>query len=117
MEEVLKIVLYLLGGLLTALVVFTITTYVIPWIKVKIGENRFDMILNQVQSFMGAAEEHSDSMNGEEKSKWVIDRILEIFPKLNRDYIQALIDGSMRVLEQEGIVNYQPKYHDRGVGY
>jgi len=111
MEDILRIVLYVLGGVLTAIVVFAVSRYVIPWLKTKLGDEKLTYILTMVQEFMSAIEENPEGKTGPEKAEWVIDRVMEIFPKLNRSFIKALINGSMRFLEQEGIVNYQKDRH------
>ena len=88
------------------LIIFVVTRYIIPWLKTKLGESKFTYILEQVQAFMCAIEENSGGRTGEEKAEWVIDQIVAMFPKLNREYVKALIDGSMRALTQDGLINY-----------
>ena len=100
-----------LGTIVGLLIIFVVTKYVIPWLKSKLGESKFEYILEQIQAFMCAIEEKNEkegrTLTSEEKAEWVVDRVIEIFPKLNREYIKALIDGSMRALTQDGLINYQ----------
>lgn len=95
-----------LGSLLGLLIIFLVTKYVIPWLKVKLGESKFTYVLTFVQAFMAAVEEDIPDGHGEEKAEWVTDRVLEVFPKLDREYVKALIKGSMRALTQDGLINY-----------
>lgn len=106
MELLTKEVLYVVGGIVGALIAFLIVRYVIPWLKVKLGDQKLSYILDYVTQFMSAIEENGIGLTGEEKAEWVIDRIIEIFPNLKREYVKALIDGSMRALTQAGIINY-----------
>lgn len=104
--EIWKDILYVVGVILGMVVVFAVTRYLVPWLKVKLGESKFLYVIQQVQAFMVAIEERAGYLPGEEKAEWVTDRVCEIFPKLNREYVRALIDGSMQALTQDGLINF-----------
>lgn len=106
MDPIWKEIFEALGVAIGLLITFIVTRYVIPWLKSKLGESKFLYILERVQQFMCAIEENPEGRTGEEKAEWVTDQILKIFPKLERSYVRALIDGSMRALTQDGLINY-----------
>ena len=115
MDLFLRELLRAAGCIIGLLIIFVVTRYVIPWLKTKLGESKYIYILSQVQEYMCAIEERSDLLTGEQKAEWVTDQIMTLFPKLNREYVRALIDGSMRYLTQEGLVNYQAKHQEMDI--
>ena len=104
--EIWKDILYVVGIILGVVVAFVVTRYLVPWLKTKLGESKFLYIMQQVQAFMTAIEERAGYLPGEEKAEWVTDRVIEMFPKLEHEYVRALIDGSMQALTLDGLINY-----------
>ena len=96
---------YVIGFAVTALVAYFAIAYLFPWFKGIIGDNNFATILTMVQLFMTAAEQNGKLPTGADRSKWVVKMVLSKFPKLNAEYVQALIDGSMTALTQDGLIN------------
>lgn len=115
-QTILPIGLYLLGLVLAALIVFLVKKYVTPWISAKcellrqqIGNEEYESLVEQIKTFMASAEVQLGAGTGADKSKMVIGWIKEIFPNIREDYVQALIDGFMKVLANEGIVHMKQK--------
>lgn len=104
-KMILELVFSFLGLVISTVGIWAIKTYVFPWLKTKLGDATFDSLLERISTFMSAAEEKFSQSEGEAKSAWVISQIQDIFPKLDKDYIQSLIDGLMKPLEKEGIIN------------
>lgn len=109
MERVLAIVLYGVGFIVVSLAGYAIVEYVIPWLKNILGDSTFTRVLTQVQLFMTAAEQSFGKHTGKEKADWVIEQVVKMFPKLNREYVKSLIEGSMKALTDDGLINYKDK--------
>lgn len=106
MELVLKPILYILGSVLSGLAIFAVNVYLIPWMKEKLGEEQYNMLVAYIKMCMSAAEEKFPTWDGDKKSEWVIEQIKQQYPKLNNEYVQTLIDGLMQPLSVDGIINH-----------
>ena len=104
--------LFGVGAIIAIVSLVLIRKYVVPWInekrellKQQLGDEQYNSLVEQIKTFMACAEVQIGAGNGKEKSKLVIQWIKEIFPEVREDYVQALIDGFMKVLTNEGILN------------
>lgn len=104
-KMVLEIIFSFVGLVISTVTIWVIKTYVAPWLKTKLGDVKYNSLLERLGTFMSAAETRFGVGSGSEKSAWVIDQVQAIFPGLGKEYVQALIDGLMRPLENDGIVN------------
>lgn len=112
MNEYITLALVGVGMVLAIVCVVLFKKYVAPWleekrelIKSQLGTEEYNYLASQIQNFMAMAEERLGAGHGKQKSELVISMIKEIFPNVNTDYVQALIDGFMKVLTNEGILN------------
>jgi hypothetical protein len=106
MELFLKPVLYLLGSVLSGLAIFAVNAYLIPYLKQKLGDDKYNMLLSYIRMCMSAAEERYPDWDGGMKSEWVIEQIKAKYPSLDNEYVQTLIDGLMQPLSIDGVINH-----------
>lgn len=112
MREYIPLILVGVGMVLTGVFVVLFKKYVAPWIaekreliKSRLDTEEYNFLTSLIQNFMAMAEERIGAGHGKQKSELVISWIKEKFPNVNTDYVQALIDGFMKVLTNEGILN------------
>ena len=112
MNEYIYLILTGVGCALAIVFVALFKKYVAPWlnekrelIKSQIGTEEYNNLTSMIRTFMAMAEERIGSGHGKQKSELVIAMIKEKFPDVNTDYVQALIDGFMKVLTKDGILN------------
>lgn len=112
MDRYIIAILFCVGMAFAIVCVVLFRKYVAPWIaekreliKAQLGTEEYNSLTTMIQTFMAMAEERIGSGHGKEKSALVIAWIKEKFPNINTDYVQALIDGFMKVLTNEGILN------------
>lgn len=88
------------------IIVFVIGTFLIPWIKQKIGASQTDELLNWVAIFVRAAEQiFRESGMGEQKKTYVIQRLQEKGYSLDLDAIDDMIEAAVLDLNREVLVN------------
>ena len=114
LELILKPILYILGSVLSGLAIFAVNAYLIPFLKQKIGDEKYDLLVKYIRMCMSAAEEKFPTWDGELKAGWVIAQIQAQYPELQNEYIQTLIDGLMQPLSNEGVVNHHYDYENLG---
>ena len=85
--------------------VFVINQYVIPWLKVKIGNDKYDELVKKIKDLMTVAEQHFGQKTGESKKQWVIDELKRAGLKFDEELVGNLIDGFTAVLTSEGVIN------------
>lgn len=104
--SLLKDGLYLLAIAVGALIVYLVARYIAPILREKLGDTRYNALVNRIKNLMCAAEQKfSEVGSGLTKSEFVIKLIREKFPKLDESYIQTVIDGLMAPMEAEGLLN------------
>lgn len=112
MDRYIIAILFCVGAAFAVALIILFRKYVSPvfaakceLIKQQLGDEQYNALVEQIKTFMACAEVQIGAGNGKEKSKLVIQWIKEIFPEVREDYVQALIDGFMKVLTNEGILN------------
>lgn len=104
-KMILEIIFSFVGLVISTVSIWAIKNYVAPWLKTKLGDAKYQSLLDRLGTFMSAAEERFGVGQGKDKSAWVIEQVQGIFPEFPAEYIQALIDGLMAPLANEGLVN------------
>ena len=105
MEMMMQLFAYALGIVLAASVLFVGKQYLIPFLKVKIGNEQYDELVNKVQDLMLIAEQHFGPKTGAEKKQFVIDELKKMGVKFDEAFVSNMIDGFMIVLENQNLVN------------
>lgn len=109
-EYILKAVFSVVGAGLGTLIAWSFKTYVFPWLKVKLGNARYEALRARIKDLMAAAEEKFGSGEGAEKSAWVVNMVLGLFPNqpdVTKEYIEIIIKSLMQELTNEGVINTQ----------
>ena len=110
LELILKPILYILGSVLSGIAIFAVNAYLIPYLKQRLGDDKYNMLVTYIKMCMSAAEEKFPNLDGEQKAEWVIEQIQMQYPGLQNEYIQTLLDGLMQPLSIEGVVNHHYNY-------
>ena len=90
LTEVIKAVLALVSVLITGLL--------IPFIRAKLETDKFSRLTEMVDIFVGAAEQIYESTQGQEKKRYVLDKLEEAGYKVSSNEIDAMIESSVLAL-------------------
>lgn len=97
-----ELVSKLIEAVVTVAVVL-ITAYVIPWLKSKIGENKYNEIVSYVEFAVRCAEKLYNTEQGKEKKQYVYSYILrkakELDIELTEEDINILIEGVVHAVK------------------
>jgi hypothetical protein len=86
MMQIIKLLITIAG--------LAITYYLVPFLKKKVGEKKFDEIYNLVAIAVNAAEQIFNQPNmGEKKKEYVIKYLHEKGVKLSEDDLNAIIEA------------------------
>ena len=96
---------YALGIVLAAGTLFVGYQYLIPWMKLKIGNEKYEELVKKVQDLMLVAEQHFGPKTGAEKKQFVIDELKKMGIKFDEVFVSNMIDGFMVVLENQNLIN------------
>ena len=87
---------------LIGLLATMITTFVIPWIKEKLGNERLVKALEWAKIAVCAAEQiYTGPGRGEEKKKYALNFLAERGITFDEDAIEALIEASVQEVKKE----------------
>lgn len=105
MEMMMQLFAYALGIVLAAGVLFVGKQYLIPFLRVKIGNEQYDELVKKVRDLMVIAEQHYGPKTGAEKKQFVIDELKKMGVKFDEVFVSNMIDGFMVVLENQNLIN------------
>lgn len=105
MEIMMQFIAYALGIVLAAGVLFVGKQYLIPFLRVKIGNEQYDELVKKVRDLMVIAEQHYGPKTGIEKKQFVIDELQKMGIKFDEVFVSNMIDGFMIVLENQNLIN------------
>lgn len=84
------------------LCVFTVTAFLLPWLKQVVGDKKTAEILKWVQIFVKAAEQiYRESGMGEKKKAYVLKRLAEKGYNLDLDTVDDMIEAAVLELNRE----------------
>lgn len=86
---------------LIALLAAVITTFVIPWLKRKVGNEKTADFLRWVEIGVLAAEQMYQSFEGEEKKNYVVGLLKEKGFKFTDAEVSAAIEGAVKTVHAE----------------
>ena len=104
-EMMMQFFAYALGIVLAAGMLFVGKQYLIPFLRVKIGNEQYDELVKKVQDLMLIAEKMYGPKTGAEKKQFVIDELKKMGIKFDEAFVSNMIDGFMVVLENENLIN------------
>lgn len=105
MDMLMEYLMNAVGIALGAVLIFVVKQYLIPWLKVKIGNDQYDELVKKIKDLMIVAEQHFGEKTGVSKKQWVIDELKKAGLQFNEEMVGNLIDGFTSVLTTEGIIN------------
>ena len=105
MEMMMQFFAYALGIVLAAGMLFVGKQYLIPFLRVKIGNEQYDELVKKIKDLMVIAEQHYGPKTGTEKKQFVIDELKKMGVKFDEIFVSNMIDGFMVVLENQNLVN------------
>lgn len=105
MEMMMQLFAYALGIVLAASMLFVGKKYLIPFLRVKIGNEQYDELVKKIKDLMVVAEQHYGPKTGAEKKQFVIDELKKMGIEFNETFVSNMIDGFMVVLENQNLVN------------
>ena len=97
LELILKPILYILGSVLSGIAIFAVNAYLIPYLKQRLGDDKYNMLVTYIKMCMSAAEEKFPNLDGEQKAEWVIDRIIEIFQSSLQESVYLFIRCNLAI--------------------
>ena len=104
-EIMMQFCAYALGIVLAAGMLFVGKQYLIPFLRVKIGNEQYDELVKKIQDLMLIAEQHYGPKTGVEKKQFVIDELKKMGVKFDEAFVSNMIDGFMVVLENQKLIN------------
>jgi hypothetical protein len=105
MDMLMEYLMNAIGIAIGAVLLFVVKKYLIPWLKVKIGNDEYDELVKKIKDLMSVAEQHYGPKTGADKKAWVISEIKKLGLKFDEEMVGNLIDGFTGVLTAEGIIN------------
>lgn len=96
---------YALGIVLAAGMLFVGKQYLIPFLRVKIGNEQYDELVKKIKDLMVIAEQHYGPKTGAEKKQFVIDELKKMGIEFDEAFVSNMIDGFMVVLENQNLIN------------
>ena len=105
MDMLIEYLMEAVGIALGAVLIFVVKQYLIPWLKIKIGNEKYDELVKKIKDLMVVAEQHFGEKTGASKKQWVIDELTNAGIKFDVEAVSNLIDGFTSVLTAEGIIN------------
>lgn len=105
MNMMMQLFAYALGIVLAASTLFVGYQYLIPFLKAKIGNEKYDELKKKVQDLMLMAEKMYGPKTGAEKKQFVIDELKKMGIKFDEVFVSNMIDGFMIVLENQKLIN------------
>ena len=104
-EMMMQFFAYALGIVLTSSVLYIGKQYLIPWLKAKLGNEQYDLLIKNLKDLIVIAEQHFGPKTGAEKKSWVIEELKKTGIAFDENFVSNLIDGMVFVLQVDGLVN------------
>ena len=105
MEMMMQFFAYALGIVLAAGALYIGKQYLIPWLKAKLGNEQYDLLIKNLKDLIVVAEQHFGPKTGPEKKAWVIEELKKTGIEFDENFVSNLIDGMVFVLQVDGLVN------------
>jgi uncharacterized membrane protein len=105
MDMLMEYLMEAIGVALAAVLIFVVNQYLIPWLKIKIGNDQYDELVKKIKDLMIVAEQHYGPQTGTDKKAWVISELKKLGLNFDEEMVGNLIDGFTRVLTAEGVIN------------
>ena len=85
--------------------IIVITRYLVPWIRTKVGNEKFDRIYQEVAILVTAAQQMFPQYTGEQKLAFVTEKITAFLNKqrvnFTEDQVRQLIESAVKTMKIE----------------
>ena len=100
---------YALGIAVAASMLFVGYQYVIPYLKVKIGNEQYLELEANIKTLIAAVEDKFGAGEGAMKKQWVIDELKKLGFEFDEEMVGNFIDGFCSVMTADGVINRKNK--------
>lgn len=104
-EIMMQFFAYALGIVLAAGTLFICKQYLIPFLKVKIGNEQYLELETNIKTLIAAVENKFGPGEGALKKQWVIDELKRIGFEFDEEMVSNFIDGFCSVMTADGVIN------------
>lgn len=88
---------------LVTILLALVSAYVIPWIKNRVGEDKYNLLVNFAETVVRSAEKIFTPEQWEQKKEYAVDMVLEksnsLGLKIGIDEINAIIEGAVQAVK------------------
>lgn len=105
MNVIIEYLMYSMGIAVSAVLIFVFEKHIIPWLKLKVGNEKYAELKEKIIDLMIIVEKYFGPKTGLEKKEWVLSELKRLGVEFDPGMANALIDGITTVLTQEGYIN------------
>lgn len=88
---------------LVTIILALVSAYVIPWIKNRVGEDKYNLLVSFAETVVRSAEKIFTPEQWEQKKEYAVDMVLEksnsLGLKIGIDEINAIIEGAVQAVK------------------
>lgn len=88
---------------LVTILLALVSAYVIPWIKNRVGEDKYNLLVSFAETVVRSAEKIFTPEQWEQKKEYAVDMVLEksnsLGLKIGIDEINAIIEGAVQAVK------------------
>ena len=104
-EMMMQFFAYALGVVVAASMLFVGKQYLIPFLKVKIGNEQYIELEANIKTLIAAVENKFGPGEGALKKQWVIDELKRLGFEFDEEMVSNFIDGFCGVMTADGVIN------------
>jgi hypothetical protein len=105
MEMMMQLFAYALGIAVATSMLFVGKQYLIPYLKVKIGNEQYLELEANIKTLIAAVENKFGPGEGALKKQWVIDELKRLGFEFDEEMVGNFIDGFCSVMTADGVIN------------
>lgn len=104
-EMMMQFFAYALGVVLAASILFVGKQYLIPFLKVKIGNEQYLELEANIKTLIAAVENKFGPGEGASKKQWVMNELKKLGFEFDEEMVSNFIDGFCGVMTADGVIN------------
>lgn len=109
MEMMMQFIAYALGIAVASAMLFIGKQYIIPFLKVKIGNEQYLELEANIKTLIAAVEDKYGPGEGVLKKQWVMNELRKLGFEFDEEMVSNFIDGFCGVMTADGIINRKNK--------
>ena len=86
--------------------IIVISRYLVPWIRAKLGNEKFDRVVQEISVLVTAVQQMFPQYTGEQKLEFVTEKITEFLNKqhinFTEEQVRLLIESAVKQMKIEG---------------